>query len=130
MTRAVYCGDHTALATAKWGDLIYVDTRDLSLAPHIMMFGDWEPWVTNCMADILQHNKGCTFYDVGANFGWFSLLAARLGAARVFAFEPNPRLAELFLKTMSVNAKRDPSPWRRLPSARSSVGLDWRSRAS
>jgi FkbM family methyltransferase len=102
-----YCGDYTALTTTKWGAKIYVDTRDTSLAPHIMLEGDWEPWVTNCMAALLQKHKGCTFIDVGANVGWYTLLACGLGAGHVFAFEPNPRMIELLRKTLLVNGYRD-----------------------
>jgi FkbM family methyltransferase len=104
---AIYCGDYTALATTKWGAKIYVDTRDVSLAPHIMLEGDWEPWVTNCMATFLQKHKGCTFIDVGANVGWYTLLACGLGAGHVFSFEPNPRMAALLRKTIMVNGYKD-----------------------
>jgi FkbM family methyltransferase len=41
--------------------------------------------------------RGGTFLDVGANIGYFSLLAARLKGVQVFAFEPSPReLARLY----------------------------------
>jgi FkbM family methyltransferase len=102
-----YCGDYTALTTTKWGAKIYVDTRDTSLAPHIMLQGDWEPWVTNCIVTYLQKHEGCTFIDVGANVGWYTLLACGLRAKHVFSFEPNPRMAELLRKTLSVNGYKD-----------------------
>jgi FkbM family methyltransferase len=104
MTRTShYCGDYTALTTTKWGAKIYVDTRDTSLAPHIMVDGDWEPWVTNAIAVHLMENKGCLFIDVGANVGWYTLLAAGMFASHVYAFEPNPRMAQLLRKTLAVN---------------------------
>jgi FkbM family methyltransferase len=98
-----YCGDYTALTTTKWGAKIYVDTRDITIAPHIMLQGDWEPWITNCMSVLLQKHPGCTFIDVGANVGWYTLLACGLGAGHVFAFEPNPRMAALLRKSIMVN---------------------------
>ncbi len=105
--RSIYIGDHTVLATTKLGAKIYVDSRDISIAPHLMMEGDWEPAVTNCMVTFLQRHKGCLFIDVGANVGWYTLLAAHFGAAHVCTFEPNPRLAELLRKTISVNGLRE-----------------------
>jgi FkbM family methyltransferase len=107
MRTSYYCGDYTALTTTKWGAKIYVDTRDTSLAPHIMVEGDWEPWVTNAIAKTLLENKGCVFIDVGANVGWYTLLAAGMNASHVYAFEPNPRMAQLLRKTISVNGHRD-----------------------
>lgn len=108
MTRTShYCGDYTTLTTTKWGAKIYVDTRDTSLAPHIMVEGDWEPWVTNAIAAKLQENKGCLFIDVGANVGWYTLLAAGMFASHVYAFEPNPRMVQLLRKTISVNGYKD-----------------------
>ncbi len=104
---AVYCGDHTALAVTKFGSKIYVDTRDTSLAPHLMMEGDWEPWVTNAIVTQLLKYKGCTFIDVGANVGWYTLLACKLTASHVFAFEPNIRICKLLRKTITVNGYRE-----------------------
>lgn len=108
MRTVAYCGDYTALTTTKFGDGIYVDTRDTSLAPHIMLSGDWEPWVTNAMKGVFAKiGDGATFIDVGANFGWYTLFAHRVGkAARVFAFEPNPRLFDLLCGTLSINGMR------------------------
>lgn len=101
--KTVYCGDYTALTTTKWGAKIYVDTRDTSLAPHIMLDGDWEPWVTHSIAAVLDKYLGATFIDVGANLGWYTLLACKVGQGPVYSFEPNPRMCELLRKTIAVN---------------------------
>ena len=103
---SVYCGDYTALCVTKFGDKIYVDTRDTSLAPHLMVQGEWEPWVSNQFRQSLAARPGAHVIDVGANFGWYTLLACRLGASHVTAFEPNPRLAALLRRTVSVNGLR------------------------
>jgi FkbM family methyltransferase len=56
----------------------------------IYWFGVWEPLLTRWVEDRLQ--PGDTFVDVGANIGYFTLLAARtVGASgTVISFEPAP----------------------------------------
>lgn len=95
-----YLGDHVALTLTKYNHYMYVDTRDVSIAPHILMRGDWEPWVTRLWRETVGTDM--VVVDVGSNVGWFSVLACAAGA-RSYAFEPNRRLADLSMKTMAVN---------------------------
>jgi len=106
MRPAIYLGDHTVLAVTHWGDKIYVDTRDTSLAPHLMLDGMWEEWVTKAFLAKLSEAPGATVIDVGANFGWYTLLACRFASARVYAFEPNVHLCELLARSLTVNGYR------------------------
>jgi FkbM family methyltransferase len=57
-----------------------------------LYFGNrrYEPKTTDCLARLLA--PGGVFVDIGANHGYFSLLASALTgpSGRVFAFEPNP----------------------------------------
>jgi len=59
--------------------------------------------------DYLQHNikltNGDTAIDIGANFGAFTVLAAkRVGdSGRVFAFEPNPTVCDRLRKNIELN---------------------------
>jgi len=50
-----------------------------------------------------QLKSGGVFYDVGANFGFYSLLAARLGA-QVFAFEPDDHNANSLKQHARANS--------------------------
>jgi FkbM family methyltransferase len=54
----------------------------------------WEPKTTQYLCSKLQ--PGQVFVDIGANAGYFTLLASRLAGAsgKVLAVEPNPRMAE------------------------------------
>lgn len=49
---------------------------------------------------------GGTFVDVGANVGYFSILAAGLvgSEGKVYAFEPNPKLRNDFMRSVVINS--------------------------
>jgi FkbM family methyltransferase len=56
--------------------------------------GGYERATTELLQDLLR--PGCTFVDLGANIGYFTVLAASLvhPGGRVWCFEPNPRTYE------------------------------------
>ena len=69
----------------------------------------WEGCYEQAVQEYLQNQlkAGCVFYDVGANFGFYSLLAARQGA-QVFAFEPdvqNSKSLERHARRNSLNTR-------------------------
>lgn len=69
---------------------MWVDTRDRVIATHLLGEGVWEASET---AAFLTHlRKGMAVFDVGANIGYYTLLAARAvgPSGRVWAFEPEP----------------------------------------
>lgn len=65
--------------------------------------GIGEPAVQQVMEQRLS--PGMTFYDLGANIGFFSLLAARLvgPSGRVFSFEADPEIAARLAENLSYN---------------------------
>lgn len=97
---SVYLGDYRAMTVTVFDKKIFVDTRDIGIAPHLLAEGRWEHWITNAMSPLL---RGSMFIDVGANFGWYSLLADVMEARKIVALEPNPRTFELLTQTMMVN---------------------------
>lgn len=50
--------------------------------------------------------KGARVVDVGANIGYYVLIEARK-AQKIYAFEPEPRNAELLRKNLSLNSYQD-----------------------
>jgi len=103
---AIVVGGSVALTQLYTGQKMFVDTRDISVAPHIMVDGLWEAHVTRAIATLLQEED--TFFDVGANFGYYSCIAATRTVRRhkhinIHAFEPNPEIAKLLHKTFSLN---------------------------
>lgn len=69
----------------------------------IYVFGVWEPSITVWMSQQLQ--PGDVMVDVGANIGYYSLLAAKLtgNEGKVIAFEPLPPIATM----LRENARRN-----------------------
>lgn len=98
-----YLGEHTALVRLKTGRKMYVDTRDTIVAPHLLLDGEWEKWVTEIVWRNLR--PGDTFVDVGAHLGWYTLLAAERVGPRgcVVAFEPNDGLIAMLKHSLSIN---------------------------
>jgi FkbM family methyltransferase len=84
------------------GRLFLGNTRDL-LALYIYVFGVWEPNLTKFIASRL--GSGDVFIDVGANLGWFSLLAAQLvgPGGRVVAIEASPLLTRDLERNIEAN---------------------------
>lgn len=101
--KVAYLGQNTALCRVLGRYKAYVDTTDIGLSCHLMLDGYWEMWLTEVLHDLVQ--PGMVVADVGANVGYFTLLMADLvgPTGRVHAFEPNPRLAGLAGKSLSVN---------------------------
>jgi FkbM family methyltransferase len=65
--------------------------------------GIGEPQVQRALSEYLH--PGMTFYDVGANIGFFSLMAARLVGpqGRVVAFEADPEIAARLRENLARN---------------------------
>lgn len=99
-----------AEARTSFGAAVATDTNDL-IQKHIYWFGRWEPNLTAYIQSRLH--PGDTFVDVGANIGYFSLLAAsivkRPGSAmlndrgRVVAIEAAPPIYDLMCANLALN---------------------------
>jgi len=116
----VYLGDHRILVETKYGAVMYVDSRDESLSPHLIGHGLWEAWVTDAFMRQLASEPRGLVIDVGANVGWFSVLGAQAGR-QVVAYEPDARCADLLAETARTNG------WeQRLRIRRAAVGAESR----
>jgi FkbM family methyltransferase len=83
--------------------LMYVETRDMSVAPYLVIDGRWEKTLTDAFIERMK--AGMVIVDVGANYGYYTLLAASyvFESGRVYSFEPNPRTFEILMKNVHVN---------------------------
>src|SRR5262249_41087030 len=73
------------------------------LGRHVYVTGEYEPATSRVIEALLR--PGDTFLDIGANIGYFTLLASRrVGkAGLVFAFEPVPQTRENLLRNVRLN---------------------------
>lgn len=83
--------------------LMYVESADMSVAPYLVTDGYWEKPLTDAFIERLR--PGMTVVDVGANYGYYTLLAAGIvgTSGHVHSFEPNARTFELLMKNVQVN---------------------------
>ena len=72
--QTIYLGDHEALTRLYTGHRVYVDTRDVGICSHLMLEGRWEPWIEAVLRQTVK--PGMRFADVGANFGYYTLLGS------------------------------------------------------
>jgi len=76
---------------------------DERLAPiDAINFGAYEQEEIDMILSLLSHAS--TFYDIGANIGLYSLMAAKqFPMLKIHAFEPLPRTHEFLLNNISLN---------------------------
>ncbi|WP_394730354.1 FkbM family methyltransferase [Altererythrobacter sp. GH1-8] len=99
-----YIGDGQMLSRVLGRFKMLTDTSDVGFAPHIIMDGYWEMWMTRWMVETVQ--RSWTALDVGANFGYYSILLAELVGeeGRLLAFEPNPACARATKFSLEINS--------------------------
>lgn len=85
------------------GFSIWLDADDPLLTNAILHDGQYEPHVTRVLRQELAADS--VFVDVGANMGWFSLLAASLSPqGHVIAVEPNHFNTQLLQRSILTNS--------------------------
>ena len=91
-TANAYMGNNIVLCKVLSKYKMYVNSQDCGIAPHLIMDGYWESWLTQCLARIIHPGSVCI--DVGANFGYYTLMMSELCGieGRTISVEPNPEL--------------------------------------
>jgi FkbM family methyltransferase len=93
----------TEIVVTDEGFRIHVDPADFAVGHTVAVDRRYEPEVSAAVRQVLE--RGHTFVDIGANIGWFSLLAASLvgPTGRVVAVEPNPWNVALLRRSAQDN---------------------------
>src|SRR6185369_480993 len=101
--QTLYLGNKTALCRVLGKYIMFVDTEDIGIAPHLCFNGYWETWNTMALSRVVKPGWRCV--DIGANHGYYTLIMAdAVGAdGSVLAIEPHPWLAELLNRNIDVN---------------------------
>jgi FkbM family methyltransferase len=99
----IYLGDNVVLCKVLTKYKVYVDAKDLGICPHLIMDGYWESWLTQLLARIVKPGAVCL--DIGANFGYYSLLLAELcgTGGKTISIEPNPHICNFLKSTQFLN---------------------------
>ena len=81
---------------------IWLDLSDRYVSRGCLL-DDYEPIESNFIRDSIK--EGDTFLDIGANIGWFSLLASKLvgSKGKIVAFEPRKTTFKYLTKSISQN---------------------------
>ncbi len=101
--RAVYVGNDRVLLRTVNGYKMFVDARDVSIAPHLILDGAFEEYTDAVLRSIIR--PGMHVLEIGANVGVFTLLMAhRTGAnGSVLSFECDPELAQIVRDNLEIN---------------------------
>ncbi len=85
------------------GHKIFINSRDTGIAPYLLMGKPFAPDEIALLEKILKPKM--VFVDIGANIGYFSLIAAKLvgSGGKVFAFEPDSENFKLLEKNIKAN---------------------------
>ena len=102
-TQTVPLPDGSVLCRVLGRYKMYTDAQDAGLAPHLLLDGYWQYWVTEFVCRNVS--RGETAYDVGAIYGYNTILLADLVGreGRVVALEPNPWLNWLVRRNIVLN---------------------------
>jgi FkbM family methyltransferase len=81
--------------------LMHADDR--LLMPRVVTHGDHEPYLTKYFASHIEPDSHCL--DVGANFGYFTVLMAQLAyKGKTIGIEPDPEVFELVRDNIYINS--------------------------
>ncbi len=91
-----------AVRCSAGGVDLYADAADAAVTPGLRS-GEYEPHLTAAFERYCR--PGMTVVDVGANLGYYALLAAKLvgTSGRVIALEPNSENCRLLLSSLRLN---------------------------
>ncbi len=100
---AVYVGNNRVLLWTKNNYKMFVDSRDISIAPHLILEGVYEEHTDAVLRRLVS--PGMHVVEIGANVGLFTLLMCHRAGPNgsVHAFECDPVLAQIARDNLELN---------------------------
>jgi SAM-dependent methyltransferase len=114
----------TLVPTSKPLRILTGEVRGLRWIPESAIHRCWMGWYERDKQRLMakEVRAGSIFYDVGANVGFHTLLAAKLvGSGKVFSFEPSPRNLEYLRRHIALNKLHNVSVFESAVSDRDQV---------
>jgi FkbM family methyltransferase len=101
-SKVVNLGDRLLVGARPLGLVFLLDPEDRVIAPRFVLDGEYEQHSTAFMFKTVAPDDVCI--DVGANFGYFTCLMARLAwQGKTIAFEADPKVFGLLRENVFVN---------------------------
>lgn len=94
------------------GSSLIVSNKDSALGLYLRLKGEFEPLQTKLFLNSIK--KGQTVLDIGANVGYYTVLASKLVGekGKVYAFEPDLRNFKLLQKNIKLNNCQNVFPYK------------------
>jgi FkbM family methyltransferase len=120
------------LRMMRWlesGDLLLIEVDGLAMyifnRPHFIgvhLSDSYEPYTLGLFKEAVQ--PGATVLDIGANIGFFTLVAARKAgrSGKVYAFEPGPDNFAVLARNIGINKFQNVTPLSKAVSDKSGMG--------
>jgi len=98
------------------GNKMYVNCKDLGVTSDLLVKGYYEEHETKIFKELVK--AGMNIIDIGANIGYYTLIAAKLvgESGRVYAFEPDLTNYELLVKNIKINGYANVFPFQKAVS--------------
>ncbi len=99
----VYVGNDRVLLRTANGYKMFVDSRDVSIAPHLILEGVYEEHTDAAIKSLIR--PGMHILEIGANVGLFTMLMCHRTGSRgsVLSFECDPTLARIAGDNIELN---------------------------
>src|SRR3989338_797703 len=101
--KSVYIGNNMVLLNNAFNLPMVVDSQDMSISSSLIICGAYERNITKVFENIVK--AGMNVLEIGANIGWYSLLAAaKVGEkGKCFIFEANPHIFGYLVRNIIIN---------------------------